>query len=130
MANIPVRITLRKQQLKPLKRNTGNLKNINQLPRTNLIQIPLRNDKQATLNFRSREFVPSFAVTNVMSVAPKIDEIRVFIETLDIDLFFISETWLKGNVGDNHLILPGYNLERLDRKIGSHGGVCLYYNTR
>ena len=62
------------QRLKPLKRNTGNLPNINQLLRTNLIQIPLRNYKQTTLNFSSRDFVPS------------IDEIRVFIETLDTDL--------------------------------------------
>ena len=129
MANIPVRITSRSQRLKPLKRNTGNLRNINKLPRTNLIQIPLRNDKQTTLNSSSREFVPSIVVTNVMSLTPKIDEIRVFTETFDIDLFFTSEIWLKDNVGDNHLILPGYNLERLDRKIGFHGGVCLYYNS-
>ena len=81
------------------------------------------------MNSSSREFVPSIVVTNVMSLTPKIDEIRVFTETLDIDLFFISETWLKDNVGDNHLILPSYNLERLDRKIGFHGGVCLYYNS-
>ena len=86
MANIPVRITSRSQRLKPLKRNTGYLRNINQLPRTNLIQIPLRNDKQTTLNSSSREFVPSIVVTNVMSLTPKIDEIRVFTETLDIDL--------------------------------------------
>jgi hypothetical protein len=64
---------------------------------------------------RSREFVPNIVLTNVMSLLPKIDEIRVFTETHSIDLFFISETWLKSNVGDDQLILPGYNLERLDR---------------
>ena len=70
---------------------------------------------------RSREFVPNIVLTNVMSLLPKIDEIRVFTETHSIDLFFISETWLKSNVGDDQLILPGYNLERLDRRIGIHG---------
>ena len=64
-----------------------------------------------------------------MALTPKIDKIRVFIETLDFYLFFISETWLEDNVGDNHFILPGYNLERLDHEIGFHGGVCLYYNS-
>ena len=44
--------------------------------------------------------------------------------------FFISETWLKSNVGDDQLILPGYNLERLDRRIGIHGGVCLFSNSK
>ena len=78
---------------------------------------------------RSREFVPNIVLTNVMSL-PKIDEIRVFTETHSIDLFFISETWLKSNVGDDQLILPGYNLERLDRRIGIHGGVCLFSNSK
>ena len=36
---------------------------------------------------RSREFVPNIVLTNVMSLLPKIDEIRVFTETHSIDLF-------------------------------------------
>ena len=67
---------------------------------------------------------------NLNPLLPKIDEIRVFTETHSIDLFFISETWLKSNVGDDQLILPGYNLERLDRRIGIHGGVCLFSNSK
>ncbi len=65
-----------------------------------------------------------------MSLRPKIDEIRVFTETHSIDFFFISETWLKSNVGDDQLIVPGYNLERLDRRTGNHGGVCLFSNSK
>ena len=49
------------------------------------------------------------------------------IETLSIDR---PETWLKVNVRDNYLMLPGYNLERLDRKIGFHEDVCLYYKSK
>jgi hypothetical protein len=58
---------------------------------------------------RTREFVPNIVLTSVMSLLPKIDEIRMFFsETHSIDLFFISETCLKSNVGDDQLILPGY----------------------
>ena len=65
-----------------------------------------------------------------MSLLPKLDEIRVFTETHSIDLFFISETWLKSNVEDDQLILPGYNLEWLDRRIRNHWGVCLFSNSK
>ena len=60
-----------------------------------------------------------------MSLLPKIDEIHVFTEAHSIDLFFISKTWLKSNVGDDQLIVPGYNLEHLDRRTGIYGvSVC------
>ena len=65
-------------------------------------------------------------LANVMSLTPKIDEIRVFSKSIDIDLFFITETWLKNTINDNQVALSGYNLERLDRRIGVHGGVCLF----
>ncbi len=51
-------------------------------------------------------------------------------EAHSIDLFFISETWLKSNVGDDQLIVPGYNLERLERRTRIHGGVCLFSNSK
>ena len=79
---------------------------------------------------RSLEFVPNIVLTNVMSLIPKIDEIRVFTETHSIDLFFISERWLKSNVGEDQLILPGYNLERLDGRIGIRGGFCFFPNSK
>jgi hypothetical protein len=115
---INVRLTQRKPYRSPV--TTSN--------RFNVIEVPIdykQNTHSSTMlknQSRSREFVPNIVLTNVMSLLPKIDEIRVFTETHSIDLFFISETWLKSNVGDDQPILPGYNLERLDRRIGIH--VC------
>ena len=73
-----------------------------------------------------RMFVPNILLANVMYLTPKIDEIRVFSKSIDIDLFFITETWLKNTIDDNQVALLGYNLERLNRRIGVHGGVCLF----
>ena len=123
---INVRLTQRKPYRSPV--TTSN--------RCNVIEVPIdykQNTHSSTMlknQSRSREFVPNIVLTNVMSLLPKIDEIRVFTETHSIDLFFISETWLKSNVGDDQLILPGYNLKRLDRRIGIHGGVCLFSNSK
>ena len=71
-------------------------------------------------------FVPNIRSVNVMSLTPKIDEIRVFSKSIDIDLFFITETRLKNTINDNQVALSGINMERLDRRIGVHGGVCLF----
>ena len=39
-------------------------------------------------------------LTNVMSLTPKIDEVREFIIRNEIDLALITETWLKESVSD------------------------------
>jgi hypothetical protein len=123
---INVRLTQKKPYRSPV--TTSN--------RFNVIEVPIdykHNTHSSTMlkhQSRSREFVPNIVLTNIISLLPKIDEIHVFTETHSIDLFFISETWLKSNVGDDQLILPGYNLEHLDRRIGIHGGVCLFSNSK
>jgi hypothetical protein len=73
-----------------------------------LVPAPIQNQSLKNQS-RTPEFVPNIVLTSVMSLLPKIDEIRMFFsETHSIDLFFISETCLKSNVGDDQLILPGY----------------------
>ena len=124
--NIPVRITSRfPTSVKSYIRSSS-------IIRKNLIRIDV-NGTVSPVNFTSvtepnskRMFVPNVILTNVMSLTPKIDEIRVFSKSIDIDLFFITETWLKNTINDNQVALSGYNLERLDRRIGVHGGVCLF----
>ena len=64
-----------------------------------------------------------------MSLAPKIDEIRVSVAQHKPDLVFLTDTWLKESIGDPVISLPNYNLTRRDRTQGIHGGVCLYSNS-
>ena len=123
--NIPVRITRRPpSSVKSYIRSS--------IIRENLIRIDVNgpispvNSTPVTEPTSKRMFVPNILLANVMSLTPKIDEIRVFSKSIDIDLFFITETWLKNTINDNQVTLSGYNLERLDRRIGVHGGVCLF----
>ena len=61
-----------------------------------------------------------------MSLTPKIDEVRVLISQHSFDFLFITETWLRNTIGDNHIFLADYNLIRRDHTSGQHGGVCFY----
>ena len=71
-------------------------------------------------------FVPSLCLTNVMSLAPKIDELRVFLQHDKIDICCITETWLKDTIGDNVINIQNYQLLRKDRVHAQHGGRALY----
>jgi hypothetical protein len=65
-------------------------------------------------------------LSNVMSLAPKIDELRESITLRNIDLICITETWLQNHIHDNIVSVSGYNVERRDRSNGQHGDVCIY----
>ena len=62
-------------------------------------------------------FVPSFLLSNVMSLAPKMDELRVPICNANVCFSSITETWLKEHIEDTFVSIPGYNTIR---------GVCMY----
>lgn len=100
------------------------------MTRNNLLNIPLKTtvliNSDSSIVSPSKEFAPSILLSNVMSLVPKIDELRLFATENNPDLIHITETWLKESVGDNQINLPGYNLQRKDRTLGEHGGVCLY----
>ena len=72
------------------------------------------------------EPVPSLMLSNTMSLAPKIDEVRHSVLQTDVDLACFTETWLTDFVHDNVIQISGYNVVRRDRLIGQHGGVRLY----
>ena len=61
-------------------------------------------------------------LTNVMSLAPKIDDVREFIIRNDIDIALITEAWLKESVSDTVVDIPEFILLRRDRKLGNRGG--------
>ncbi|EDO32635.1 predicted protein [Nematostella vectensis] len=54
------------------------------------------------------------------------DEVTEFIFRNNVNLAFISETWLKDVVSDGVVHIPGYAVVRKDRKTIDHGGVCAY----
>ena len=77
----------------------------------------------------SREFGPSIALANMMSLGPKIDELRCFANVNKPDLISLTETWIYDDTAaEHHLHLPGYNLCLKNRQSGVHGGVGLYIN--
>ena len=71
-------------------------------------------------------FVPSVLLSNVMSLAPKIDEVREVLNSFNVDLGCFVETWLQEYITDQIVSAAGYDLIRRDRCVGQHGGVCAY----
>ena len=66
-------------------------------------------------------------LSNTMSLAPKIDEIRTCcILELKPDVACFTETWLHDSINDNHIYIPEYNFILRNRTTGTHGGVGLY----
>ena len=65
-------------------------------------------------------------VSNVQSLSPKIDEVRVMISNANLDFACITKTWLKDHINDHTVSVSGYNIIRRDRKVIDHGGVCMY----
>ena len=75
---------------------------------------------------QSTHYVPKLMVSNVMSLAPTIDEVQEFLLRSDISLAFYTEAWLKETVADSAVHIPGYTIIRKDRMVNNHGGVCFY----
>jgi hypothetical protein len=72
-------------------------------------------------------FVPRILLSNTMSLAPKIDEVRHYTTYANLDLICLTETWLQERIHDNVVSIDGFNLLRLDRRTSTHGGgVCTY----
>ena len=74
----------------------------------------------------SLQFVPSLFLSNVMFLAPKIDEVNSVVIYANVDVVCITETWLQSHIPDSVVAINGYNLIRRDRRDVIHGGVCMY----
>ena len=44
-----------------------------------------------------------------MYLAPKIDELRCFVNDTKPDLISLTETWLNDSVSEHHINIPGFN---------------------
>lgn len=87
---------------------------------TNCIKISI----DATVN--RNQFVPLIMLSNTMSLVPKLDEVQEFLLKNNVDIGFITETWLKDRIFDSVVNIQGYTIYRKDRSIQEHGGVCIY----
>ena len=76
--------------------------------------------------FQGRNFVPSLFLSNVVSLAPKIDEVSHVVQNANYDLVCITESWLRQHIPDSVMAINGNNIIRRDRKEATHGGVCMY----
>ena len=83
------------------------------------------NNSQPQQN-RNNQFVPSLLLTNVMSLAPKMDEIRVFLSDRGFDICCITEIWQRPAIDDNVVNIKNYTIIRKDRIRSQHGGACMY----
>lgn len=69
------------------------------------------------------------AHVNVQSLFCHIDEFRTIFQQNICDIILISESWLKPNVTDTAVELPGYTLYRNDRLYKGGGGVAAFINS-
>ena len=59
----------------------------------------------------------------------KLDELNVTVGIHYVSVICVTETWFKDYMGSDSLNLPGFNLERKDRKNGRAGGFACYLRT-
>ena len=63
---------------------------------------------------------------NILSLKPKILDLRHDLELLDCDIAVITETWLRPETSSRFITIPGFSLHRADRPDGSgHGGIVV-----
>ena len=106
---------------------------------TNLLSVPCNNTTQSSnqpasggssvddaARSRPKEFGLKLLLTNTVSLAPKINEIRCCVLDWKPDVACFTETWLHDSINDNHTYIPEYNFISKNRTTGIHGGVGLY----
>ena len=130
MASINVRISQRPYWSRKPKQNGSNHNNlITVRSRTSISTNNCHTNPIATgTYFPDKQRVPKILLTNVMSLVPKIDELREFLFRCEINVAFITETWLKELIPDSVIAIPGYTTFRRDRGKDNHGGICAYVN--
>lgn len=64
---------------------------------------------------------PSVKRDVLMSLTPKVNELRVVAHDINADFTSITETWLQSHVHNDIIEIIGYNLERRDRQVSIHG---------
>ena len=63
---------------------------------------------------------------NIRSVYPKLDSLKLWLLNQPLDVFTVSETWLKPSITDNEIQIPGYSCVRSERLHKTGGGTMAY----
>ncbi len=79
-------------------------------------------------DFKSRTGL-GFIHLNVRSLFPKLDMIKIWVNTTNADIIVLSETWLKKSITDDLIYIDGYKVYRTDR-VGKGGGVAIYVKSK
>nr|VZI03832.1 unnamed protein product [Spirometra erinaceieuropaei] len=66
--------------------------------------------------------------TNAQSLISKLDELKLCLVKLSLGVLAATETRLSGNINDNEVALPGYQIYRRDREHRQGGGIVVYVN--
>ena len=66
---------------------------------------------------------------NSRSACNKFSEISDHLSSYNIDLFFVTESWLNNSVTDGMVCPSGYNILRCDRCVSRGGGVFILYKS-
>ena len=67
----------------------------------------------------------TMAHLNVRSLIPKIEQVAYILQTTQVDILSLNETWLDGTISNADLHIDGYEIIRADRNRAG-GGVALY----
>ena len=63
--------------------------------------------------------------SNIRSLVPKIDNLRIFCSIYHPDIICMVESWLSTEISDSEISIQGYSVIRLDRN--RHGSGVLIY---
>ena len=79
--------------------------------------------------------MPHLTRINVISLLEKIDQIRLLMGNSNIDIFTVSETWLRPHLNTPLVSLGNYKVYRLDRGAKTKrrkrgGGLITYVNQK
>ena len=72
---------------------------------------------------------------NIRSLPKNIDQLRIILHNSSVDVFKLSETWLKGSLNSKLYSVKGFNIYRLDRATNGRnkkrgGGLVTYIHSR
>ena len=97
------------------------------VPRPQVSTSPIEATPPISLSRITGKFTVLYS--NVRSLLPKIDHLRITVVNTLPHIICLTETWLSSNISDAEVFLPGYSLYRKDRN-REGGGVLIYVDIR
>jgi hypothetical protein len=86
--------------------------------RNNLIEVPIQN-KKANCGYGVQRALSNVLISNIRSLVGKVDELCALVCATKSQLVLVTETWLKDNIPDEVVQVPGMTLIRKDRALNN-----------